>query len=124
MKHSIIFQRLESAAFLIALIIQYIYIDGGWWTFALLLFAPDISMLGYIAGNKVGAFIYNLGHSFTLPILCSTIGYVTDHRWLHILGIIWLAHISLDRAAGYGLKDFDGFGHTHLGKIGKTKKSA
>jgi hypothetical protein len=38
------------------------------------------------------------------------------------LGLIFLAHSSFDRAAGYGLKYFDGFNHTHLGWIGKNKQ--
>ena len=35
------------------------------------------------------------------------------------IAMIWLAHIGIDRALGYGLKYFDGFAFTHLGRIGK-----
>ena len=35
------------------------------------------------------------------------------------LALIWLAHIGIDRALGYGLKYGAGFGFTHLGRIGK-----
>jgi hypothetical protein len=34
------------------------------------------------------------------------------------IAMIWLAHIGMDRALGYGLKYFGGFGFTHLGRIG------
>jgi hypothetical protein len=35
------------------------------------------------------------------------------------LAMIWLAHIGIDRALGYGLKYRTGFANTHLGRIGK-----
>ena len=35
------------------------------------------------------------------------------------IAMIWLAHIGVDRALGYGLKYSEGFGFTHLGRIGK-----
>jgi hypothetical protein len=34
------------------------------------------------------------------------------------LGLVWLAHIGVDRLLGYGLKYNDNFQHTHLGWIG------
>ena len=34
--------------------------------------------------------------------------------------LIWIAHIGLDRALGYGLKYATGFGDTHLGHIGHS----
>jgi len=36
------------------------------------------------------------------------------------IAIIWLAHIGIDRALGFGLKYSLGFGFTHLGRIGKA----
>ena len=33
--------------------------------------------------------------------------------------LIWINHIGVDRLLGYGLKYSDGFGFTHLGRIGK-----
>ncbi|MGH9560491.1 MAG: DUF4260 family protein [Terracidiphilus sp.] len=43
---------------------------------------------------------------------------------LHVHGfmpvaLIWANHIGVDRMLGYGLKYGDGFGYTHLGRIGK-----
>ena len=34
--------------------------------------------------------------------------------------LIWLAHIGMDHALGYGLKYASGFAVTHLGRIGKA----
>jgi hypothetical protein len=53
-------------------------------------------MIGYAAGNRIGAAAYNAAHTLVLPL-------------------IWLAHIAMDRALGYGLKLPTGFKDTHLG---------
>jgi Domain of unknown function (DUF4260) len=37
--------------------------------------------------------------------------------------MIWLAHIGIDRALGYGLKYTAGFTFTHLGRIGAAAKT-
>jgi hypothetical protein len=38
------------------------------------------------------------------------------------LAAIWVAHIGFDRLLGYGLK-LDGFEQTHLGPVGKARRS-
>ena len=38
----------------------------------------------------------------------------------HALGLIWIAHIGMDRMLGYGLKYASGFADTHLGRIGRN----
>ena len=121
MTHSIFVQRLESAAFLLAIVLQYQFIQGSWLLFALGFFVPDIMIIGYVLGNKVGAVSYNISHSIAIPILVSTLGYITDHATIHIIGLIWLAHIGFDRALGFGLKEKTSFMHTHLGIIGSKK---
>jgi hypothetical protein len=35
------------------------------------------------------------------------------------IALIWLAHVGVDRALGYGLKYASAFGDTHLGRIGR-----
>ena len=37
------------------------------------------------------------------------------------IAMIWLAHIGIYRALGYGLKYGAGFGFTHLGRIGQGR---
>ena len=39
------------------------------------------------------------------------------------LGLIWIAHIGMDRMLGYGLKYASGFGDTHLGRIGQRVRT-
>ena len=124
MSHPIFVQRFESAAFLLAIVLQYHFLQGSWLLFALGFFAPDIMIIGYLLGNKIGAISYNIGHSLTIPILLSTLGYISNHNSIHIIGLIWLAHIAFDRALGFGLKEKTSFMHTHLGTIGTNKKTA
>lgn len=91
------------------------------WAWALLFFAPDLSMLGYMAGTKTGAFCYNLVHHRGIAILVMTIGLFLAKREITAIGILLFAHSSFDRMMGYGLKFADDFQHTHLGWMGKQK---
>jgi hypothetical protein len=110
--------RLESYVLLLVVVLSYYMLNGNWLVFALVLFAFDISMAGYLVNDKLGRITYNLGHSFVFPGLLILIGWSNDNLWAVYIALIWLAHISLDRTLGYGLKQKD-FHHTHLGKIGR-----
>lgn len=109
--------RLEGATVLAAAILLYWEQGGSWLLFAVLLFAPDLSMVGYLAGPRVGATIYNLFHTLALPLAAAVVGLLTDQGWAVSVGLIWLAHIGLDRLVGYGLKYPEGFKETHLGRV-------
>jgi hypothetical protein len=37
------------------------------------------------------------------------------------LALIWANHIGVDRLLGFGLKYGDGFGFTHLGRVGRVR---
>ena len=54
------------------------------------------------------------------PILLMAVGMALSAPLIMSLAMIWLAHIGIDRALGYGLKYAAGFGFTHLGRIGKA----
>ena len=47
------------------------------------------------------------------------LGFGTASPLLLSIAMIWLAHIGIDRALGYGLKYPAGFSFTHLGRIGR-----
>jgi hypothetical protein len=87
----------------------------GWLLFALLLLAPDLSMIGYLAGARWGALSYNLFHTYTAPLLVAAVGLSLEHTSVIAVALIWSAHIGLDRMLGYGLKLPSGFRDTHLG---------
>lgn len=109
--------RMEGFAVLAVATTLYFLSGGVWWLFALLLFAPDLSFFGYIGGNKVGAVIYNIAHSYILPLLLALLGVAMKIDLMQHIALIYFAHIGLDRALGYGLKYATGFKHTHLGVL-------
>lgn len=116
--------RLEGLFALAALVTIYWFIGGNWWLFAALLLAPDLAFFGYAAGEKTGAKIYNFVHTYTHPMIVGAIGWFGGVPLLVEIGVIWAAHIAMDRALGYGLK-YPGYeGQTHLGLMGKAKKLA
>ena len=89
-----------------------------WWWFLVLILTPDIGMIGYLLGNKVGAFMYNLFHHKGLAIAIYLLGVYLSVSILQLIGIILFAHSAMDRIMGYGLKYDKGFKFTHLGEIG------
>ena len=91
-----------------------------WWWFPALLLAPDLGILGYLAGPRVGAFSYNLLHHKAIAVTALVLGVYMASLPLQLAGVIILGHSSLDRVLGYGLKYPDSFRHTHLGYIGKA----
>lgn len=111
--------RLEGLCVLIAASVAYSKFGLGWGTFALFFLTPDVSFLGYLAGPKVGAVSYNMAHSYIGAVACLVAGFTLSAPTLLCTGIIWCAHIGFDRALGYGLKYSEGFGFTHLGRIGR-----
>ena len=55
------------------------------------------------------------------PVALLTLGFGLGSPLTLSIALIWLAHIGIDRALGYGLKYSAGFGFTHLGRIGRQK---
>ena len=111
--------RLEGLTLFAGMTLVYWLWGGPWWLFAVLFLAPDLSFLGYLAGPRIGAWIYNAMHSSVVPMAMLTVGFGFAPPLVLSLALIWLAHIGFDRAVGYGLKYERGFGFTHLGRIGK-----
>ncbi|HEX5521238.1 MAG TPA: DUF4260 domain-containing protein [Longimicrobiaceae bacterium] len=109
--------RGEGLAVLLLSVLLYANLGRGWLLFAALLLAPDLSMIGYAAGPRVGAWAYNLVHSYAAPLLLAGAALLSGSG-VH-LALIWCAHIGMDRALGYGLKLPTGFQDTHLGRIGR-----
>jgi hypothetical protein len=109
--------RLEGLAYLVFALFIYHTMNGSWWTFAILFFAPDIAFAAYLAGPRVGAIAYNILHSTIGPILLAIAGYALRSPETQLVAIIWLAHCGMDRMLGYGLKHTSGFTDTHLDKL-------
>ena len=107
----------ELAMFGICIYALYLF-HVPWWCYVLLALGPDIGMIGYAAGNRVGAVTYNLFHHKGIAVVVFFIGLLLPSAGLQIAGIILFGHSAMDRALGYGLKYFRGFRYTHLGEIG------
>ena len=92
-----------------------------WWLYPLLLLVPDIFMLGYLQGTRLGSVFYNIGHSYPVAAALVVFGFAFGATLLIALGAIWFGHIGWDRMLGYGLKYGTNFKHTHLGDLDKRK---
>jgi Domain of unknown function (DUF4260) len=117
-------ERLEGLALLAASITVYAIIGPNWILFVLLLLAPDLAMIGYLNGPKMGAIAYNIAHLKILPLALGIIGLITSNTLEIQLALIWFAHIGLDRSLGYGLKLETGFTDTTFGRIGKQNNTS
>jgi hypothetical protein len=113
--------RVEGATLVAGSLIAYSTTDQAWWLVPLTLLIPDLTMIGYLGGTRLGSHLYNVGHTTPVPALIVAIGWWQDRSLVVALGLVWLAHIGLDRLIGYGLKYDDHFQHTHLGRLGRKR---
>jgi hypothetical protein len=116
--------RLEGLATAAVATVFYARTGASWWMYAALFLVPDLSMLGYLGGPRLGARIYNAIHSYITPATLAVSALLLGADELVPFALIWVSHIGVDRLLGYGLKYPDGFGRTHLGMIGRERKVA
>jgi len=118
--------KLEELALLFLGFFLFMRLDLSVWYFFALILVPDIGMIGYVFGTKVGAISYNITHHRGIAILLYFVGssflYLPS---LQLAGVIIFSHAAMDRIFGYGLKynryglKYNrGFKFTHLGEIG------
>ena len=114
-------QRVEGAGLALAGLLIAILAAPGWGVpiWIAILLAPDLTMLGYLAGPRIGAFIYNCGHIYALPLLLIVLGVALGATGPIAGGGLWLVHLGCDRLLGSGLKENSGFRDTHLSRIGR-----
>ncbi|MEX3014022.1 DUF4260 domain-containing protein [Gymnodinialimonas hymeniacidonis] len=106
--------RLEGLAVGLAAIGIFKISGASWLLFALLILVPDLAMVGYLWGSRIGAICYNFTHTYITPIVLAGAGWSFGAPLLVHIAVIWVIHIGLDRAIGYGLKRKSGFMSTHL----------
>ena len=109
--------RLEGLAVFVAALVLYVDAGYGWLLLLLLALAPDLSMLGYLGGPRIGALTYDVVHTYVGPLALGVAGVVGDADIAIQLALIWAAHIGADRVLGYGLKYPTGFKDTHLQRV-------
>jgi hypothetical protein len=115
--------RLEGLAIAALSLVLYARTGASWWVFAGFWLAPDLSMLGYLHSACWGSRIYNAVHTYVLPAALALSALLLGANAMLPAALIWINHISVDRMLGYGLKYSNGFGWTHLGRLGKQKFS-
>lgn len=110
--------KIEELFMLLLGIYLFNLLDYQWWWFLILILTPDIGMLGYLFGNRVGAFTYNVFHHKGIAIIIYLVGAYLSLPLCQLAGVILFSHAAFDRMLGYGLKYEKGFKFTHLGEIG------
>jgi Domain of unknown function (DUF4260) len=73
-------------------------------------------MAAYVAGPRVGATSYDFVHTYALPVVLGAAGVVAGADAAVAVALIWLTHIGLDRAIGYGWVP-SGFAETHPQRV-------
>ncbi|WP_348263631.1 DUF4260 domain-containing protein [Telmatobacter sp. DSM 110680] len=116
--------RLEGLAVAAVTAVLYARTGASWWLFAALWLTPDLSMLGYLYRPCWGARCYNAVHAYVVPGVLALSGLVLHVNAVLPFALIWANHIGVDRMLGYGLKYSDGFGFTHLGRLGKRNATS
>jgi hypothetical protein len=114
-----IWLRVEGLAALVAGAGIYLAAGGPWLLLVPFLLAVDVSMVGYLAGPRAGAVVYNLAHNQATGLLVLGAGAALGVSPLVLAGAVLVGHTGMDRLAGYGLKYPTAFGDTHLGRIGR-----
>jgi hypothetical protein len=110
--------RLEGLAVFAVSLALYLDADFSVLAFVLLLLVPDLSIAAYALGRDFGAAAYNLVHLEVWPLVLVAIGVIGDEATFVQVGLIWLAHIGIDRAFGLGFKYADAdFQDTHLRRV-------
>ena len=113
--------RIEGAAAFAVATGVYLRFGGSAWVLIPLLLAVDLSMAGYVAGPRVGAIAYNAFHSWALGFVLLAVGLVAGSDIVVVAAAVLVAHVGMDRMAGYGLKYPTAFADTHLGRIGRSR---
>jgi hypothetical protein len=109
--------RVEGAVLFVAALVGYVRLGGEALPFIALLLVPDLSMVGYLVNPRIGAAVYNAVHAYALPSLLLAVALAAGSGVGAQIACVWLAHIGIDRAVGYGLKYADAFKHTHLSNV-------
>lgn len=115
--------RIEGLAALGIALGSYFTLDGPIWMLVVLALSPDLSMIGYLAGPRLGSLSYNIVHTYTLPLALGAFGFWADSRLALLIALIWAGHIGADRVFGYGLKFESGFTDTHLSTQSAPRES-
>jgi hypothetical protein len=109
--------RLEGGVVFGAALALYAHEGFSVLAFVLLFLAPDVSLLGYLAGARWGALVYDVVHFEAWPVALGVAGVLGGTDVAIQVALIWLAHVGVDRLLGYGLKYPGAFRDSHLQRV-------
>ena len=115
--HPNLLLRAEGGMVFGASLLLYGELRASWILFVALVLAPDLSMLGYLLNIRFGTALYNLVHALIAPLLLIALALFYQQLWLLPYGLIWTAHIGVDRLLGFGLKYPTKFRDTHFQRL-------
>jgi hypothetical protein len=116
--------RIEGLAVFVAALVGFQIVDASWRLFALLFLIPDVALVAYVGGPRIGALAYNAVHTYVAPGVLAALAYLDVLPGASPLCLVWLAHIGMDRFLGLGLKFPSAFRDTHLGTVGRVVPTA
>lgn len=108
--------KLEALGVVAASFTGFAYLGLSWWWFAALILVPDLSAIGYAGGARLGAWCYDLAHTYVGPAILGVVGYLTHDPLTMAIATVWFSHIGVDRLIGYGLKFAGNPKDTHLSR--------
>ena len=109
--------RIEGLIMLLSSIAIAFHFEYKWWFYIVIFFAPDISMFAFKKSNQLGALLYNITHTTSIPLVFLTIGIIFDLPLLISIMVIVIGHIGYDRMNGFGLKYKTDVNDTHLHRL-------
>jgi Domain of unknown function (DUF4260) len=113
-----------TCALVASLLAYFVVLHRHWGLFALLILAPDLSLLGYATWKlRFAANLYNLAHNYALPVILGLIAWKWNSSLSAEIAVIWIAHIGMDRMRGFGLKYPEAFKPTHLQTVAFSGRS-
>lgn len=116
--------KLEELAQALLALAVFARLPYAWWVLPATFLLPDLSMVGYLTGPRVGAFCYNFAHHKALAVAVGLAGWWLGQPVLELAGTVLFFHSAFDRLLGYGLKYATGFQDTHLGRVGAAQPVA
>jgi hypothetical protein len=69
--------RIEGFVVFAVALVEYESLDGSWLLLAVLLFLPALSMIGYIGGPHVGAYVPSTFHTYSYPLAMAALEWST-----------------------------------------------
>lgn len=110
--------RVEGAVVAAGAIGAYVLRDASLLLFVAAILLPDLAIAAYLLSPRAGAIAYNAVHTYVGPAILLAAGVVAGEALAVDLGLIWAAHVGVDRAVGLGLKYANReFRDTHLQRV-------